>query len=127
MQLKDYFDGAQGVGVLATADAQGKVNLAIYARPHFNGSSEDELAFLMRERLSYQNVQENPHAAYLFLEQGEGYVGRRLFLTKTREEADPERIRQMRRRALPPECDQDDTDVHVVHFRIDGVRPLVGG
>ena len=33
--MKDYFKNTKGVGVLATADADGKVNVAIYARPHF--------------------------------------------------------------------------------------------
>ena len=32
--LKEYFDKAKGYGVLATADAAGKVNMAVYARPH---------------------------------------------------------------------------------------------
>jgi hypothetical protein len=33
MGLIDYFEKTQGTGVLATADAQGKVDLALYARP----------------------------------------------------------------------------------------------
>jgi hypothetical protein len=41
MNLKDYFENAKGLGVLATADADGKVNWAVYARPHFL-DSEDE-------------------------------------------------------------------------------------
>jgi hypothetical protein len=36
MSLKDYFDNAKGYGVLATADAAGKVNTAIYSRPTAN-------------------------------------------------------------------------------------------
>jgi hypothetical protein len=34
MDLKGYFESANGLGVLATADQQGKVNVAVYARPH---------------------------------------------------------------------------------------------
>jgi hypothetical protein len=34
MTLKDYFDNAKGYGVLAAADAAGKVNKAIYSHPH---------------------------------------------------------------------------------------------
>ena len=34
MELKDYFDSTEGIGVLATADVNGKVNSAIYARPN---------------------------------------------------------------------------------------------
>ena len=37
MDLGTYFDEARGHGVLATADASGKVDAALYARPHFTG------------------------------------------------------------------------------------------
>ena len=35
MRLDEYFENARGVGVLSTSDAGGKVNAAIYGRPHF--------------------------------------------------------------------------------------------
>jgi hypothetical protein len=35
MKLSEYFETAEGVGVLATADAHGKVDAALYGRPHF--------------------------------------------------------------------------------------------
>jgi hypothetical protein len=34
MQLREYFESKKGVGVMSTADLQGRVNAAIYARPH---------------------------------------------------------------------------------------------
>jgi len=128
MSLKDYFENAKGVGVLATADADGKVNVAVYARPHFLGrEGEDTPTFIMNERLSYANILANPHAAYLFMEETGGYVGKRLFLTKKREETDPERIQSVRRRNLPPDCDEGGTKKKfLVHFSVDGIRPLIG-
>ena len=126
MTLKNYFENAKGVGVLATADADGKVNVAVYARPHFLDTGDDnEASFIMNERLSYANIQANPHAAYLFIEEGDGYVGKRLSLTKVSEDDDQEKIKPLRRRNLPDECYEGKTQ-HLVHFRIDGVRPLVG-
>ena len=48
-------------GCLATADAYGKVNVAIYSRPHFLDPDDDETpAFIMADRLSYANVEANP-------------------------------------------------------------------
>jgi len=127
MNLREYFENAKGVGVLATADAEGKVDVAIYSRPHFLGDDDSEIAFIMNDRLSHDNIDVNPHAAYLFMEETAGYVGKRLFLTKTREETDPERIQAIRRRNLPPECDEGGTEKKfLVHFRVDGVRPLIG-
>jgi predicted pyridoxine 5'-phosphate oxidase superfamily flavin-nucleotide-binding protein len=126
MSLKDYFENAKGVGVLATADADGKVNVAVYARPHFlDPEDDDSPTFIMNERLSYANVQTNPNAAYLFIEEGDGYIGKRLALTKTGEEHDQEKIKALRRRNLPDECYEGKTQ-HLVSFRADGVRPLIG-
>jgi hypothetical protein len=82
-------------------------------------------AFIMNERLSYENVQANPNAAYLFVEEGDGYVGKRLTMKKAKEEDDQEKIKHLRRRNLPDECYEGKTQ-HLVHFHIDGVRPLIG-
>jgi hypothetical protein len=124
--MKDYFENVKGVGVLATSDADGKVNVAIYARPHFLDESDTNVAsFIMNERLSYANIVANPHAAYLFIEEGDEYVGRRLSLTKIGQDDDPEKIKPLRRRNLPDECYEGKTQ-HLVHFRIEGVRPLIG-
>jgi hypothetical protein len=126
MKLSEYFENAKGIGVLATADADGKVNVAIYARPHFLDANDDEtIVFIMADRLSHANVQANTHAAYLFVEEGKGYIGKRLTLRRVKEEADPEKIQSVRRRQLPCECEESTTRF-LVYFHVDGVRPLVG-
>jgi len=126
MKLSEYFETAKGVGVLATADAQGRVNAAMYARPHFlDPSDERTCAFIMSDRLSHANVKANPRAAYLFIEEAEDYLGKRLSLTMLREETDLEKIKALRRRSVPSVSDEGQK--FLVHFRIDGVRPLVGG
>ncbi len=124
MNIKDYFTKTKGTGVLATADAHGAVDAAIYARPHF--IDDRTIAFIMADRLSHANLQSNPHAAYLFIEAREGYKGKRLHLTRVGEETDREKIRALRRRPLPAECGIKDTARYLVHFKIDRVRPLVG-
>ena len=123
MNLSDYFENVEGFGVLATADSKGNVDLAIYARPHVE--DETTIAFIMGQRLSHQNLQSNPHAAYLFVEQGEGYVGKRLYLTKIRQETDEGLIRSARRR-VPKGCESEDSAKFLVYFRIDRIRPAVG-
>ena len=35
MELKEYFENIKGLGVMSTADSNGKVNSAVYSRPHF--------------------------------------------------------------------------------------------
>jgi hypothetical protein len=125
MNLRDYFETRKGLGVLATADADGRVDVAVYARPHVFDNST--LAFIMADRLSHANLAANPHAAYLFHEAGKGYNGVRLHLTKTAEETSPEKIQALRRRATPDACDPEEGEQRfLVTFRVDRVRPLVG-
>ncbi len=86
MDLNEYFENVKGLGVLATADAEGRTDVAVYAKPHI--IDEETVAFIMTDRLTHHNLQSNNHAAYLFKEEGPGYKGTRLFLTKMREEQD---------------------------------------
>jgi hypothetical protein len=125
MSLSDYFTHAKGAGVFATADAKGNVGAAVYARPHV--IDEETVAFIMADRTSHGNLQSNPHAVYLFMEDGEAYAGKRLYLTKVREESDLEKIQALRRRKVPPVCDPMEGEArYLVFFRVDKTRPLVG-
>lgn len=127
MGLNEYFGRATGTGVLATADAEGRVNAALFARPHFPDKDDEAVcAFIMSERASHENVKENPSAVYLFIEPGEEYEGKRLSLTMIREETDPEKIRAVRRRSTPQISQDAGERKYLVYFRIDNVRPLVG-
>lgn len=121
MDLKQYFENTEGVGVLATADSEGKVDAAIYARPHF--MEDGTLAMIMRDRLTHHNLQSNPHATYLFIEKGAGYKGKRLFITKVREEQDTKLLESMRRRQY---IDEKDESKFLVFFQLNKELPLIG-
>jgi hypothetical protein len=121
MELKDYFESTKGVGVMATADAEGKVDAAIYARPHF--MEDGTLAVIMRDRLTHHNLQSNPHATFLFIEEGPGYKGKRLFLTKVREEQDSELLNSLRRRQYSNDKEEAK---FLVFFKLNKELPLVG-
>lgn len=120
-----YFNHTRGLGVLATSNGAGEVDAAIYARPHV--LEDDVIAFFMADRRSHANLQSNPKAAYLFKEQGDRYKGKRLFLTKIREELESESDLQLKRRkTYASEDEGKSSDSFVVYFRIDKVVPLVG-
>ena len=125
MNLSEYFETNKGIGVLATSDSSGLVDAAIYSRPHFL-EGEDTLAFIMRDKYSHQNVTSNPHACYIFIEKGEGYKGVRIYLTKIKEENDPEKIRSISRRHSNESLGNDGEKSYLVYFRIENVRSLVG-
>ncbi len=124
MHLQDYFTRAKGTGVLSTADGNGKVDAAIYARPHV--MDDGTIAFIMRDRLTHHNLQENPYAAYLFIEEGRGYQGVRLFLKKVREDTDAELLQQLTRRCLSPGEDEARGPKFMVYFAIEEMLALIG-
>jgi hypothetical protein len=124
MDLAHYFETMKGKGVLATADDQGHVNVAVYGRPHV--VDEDTIAFIMPDRLTHHNLQSNTHAAYLFIEEGPGYKGIRLFLSRVREEEDSELLRSIRRRTYTTEKEGEETTRYLVFFEVDKILPLIG-
>jgi hypothetical protein len=125
MNLSEYFEKATGMGILATADSAGAVDAAVYAKPHF--IDEETVAFIMADRLTHHNVQQNPRAAYLFREAGEKYVGKRLYLRRTKEIQDTKLVSEMRRKKYPEIVGKyGDENKFVVYFKIDKVLPLVG-
>ena len=124
MDLKEYFENTKGVGVIATADTEGRVNTAIYARPHI--MDDGLLAFIMRDRTTHTNTKANPHATFLFKEEGPGYRGKRLYLTKVREEVDAELIKHLSRRNYPSGENSQEAKF-LVYFKVDRERPLIGG
>lgn len=124
MELKDYFEGTKGTGMLATADKDGKVDIAVYAKPHF--LDDGTVAFIMADRLTHSNLLSNDSAAYLFVEEVQGYKGKRLFLTKAGEEQDSELLYTLRNRKYASEKEEGKPRFLVI-FRIDKVLPLIGG
>lgn len=120
-KLQKYFESTKGFGVLATADSNGKVDAAVYSKPHF--LEEGTLAFIMRDRLTHHNLQSNPSATFLFVEEGTGYKGKRLYLTKAREENNPELIKEIKRRK---NADSNDQPLFLVYFTLDKELPLIG-
>ena len=121
MDLKDYFENTEGIGILATADSAGKVDAAVYARP--NILDDGSLAFIMRDRLTHHNLQSNSQATYLFVENGPGYKGKRLFMKKVREEQDTELLASLRKRQY---IDEKDEAKFLVFFNLEQELPLIG-
>ena len=120
MEISEYFKTVKGNGVLATADSTGKVDISVYAIPHV--TDEETIAFIMTDRLTHQNLQSNPHAAYLFMEEEEKFKGKRPYLTKIREEKDSPLLDSMRRKAYPNLKGKE----YLVFFRVNKIIPLIG-
>ena len=124
MNLEEYFENTEGRGVLATAGADGKVDIAYYARPHVIDS--ETVAFIMNDRRSHANIIQNPITVYLFTahrtETDSSLRGVRLSLTMINEEQDTERLYKLKRRTV----NNSDETRYLVFFHVDTIRPLVG-
>jgi len=124
MDLQKYFEQLTGFGVLSTADGDGRVNAAVYARPHC--FADGTVGFIMPDRLTYRNLQSNDYATYLFRQDAEAgdrrYDGVRLYLTKVGEDDDEGRISKLRRRTPGG----DGVGRHLVIFKVEKQLPLVG-
>jgi hypothetical protein len=123
MDLKEYFENHEGKGILATSDDTGRVDLALFSRPHVMDT--ETVAFIMADRLTHHNLTSNAGAAYMFMEKGEGYKGVRLFLTKIREEQDMDLLYSLRSKKYASEKEEGKTRF-LVFFKVDKVLPLVG-
>jgi hypothetical protein len=122
MDLEKYFEGVKGTGVLATADSEGRVDAAIYAKPHI--MDKETVAFIMADRLTHHNLQSNSQAAYLFREEGPGYKGIRLFLSKLREEEDTDLLYSIRSKRYSG-GKEEGKPRFLVFFKVDKTLPLI--
>lgn len=124
LDLKEYFMNTHGISVLATADAEGRVDAAIYSRPYM--LDDDRLAFIMADRLTRKNLQSNPHAVLLFLESTETYAGTRLFLKKNKEGTGEEETDEGLKQKYEKACEEYKEDIlYLVYFHIEKVVPLL--
>ena len=74
---------------------------------------EKTVAFIMAERLTHENLKSNPWAAYLFMEAGEGWSGKRVYLKKLKEEKNEELIQEICRK-----CDYSRYDAQESVYRL---------
>lgn len=124
MDLRAYFAETPGHGVLSTANSEGEVDAAMFGHPHVLESST--VAFIMQDKLTHVNLQSNPHAVYLFIEDnprsGKKYDGWRLYLRKTHEEVETDRLYALHRRG----GERDGKTRFLVLFEVTKVLPLSG-
>jgi len=123
MKLAELFPEG-GRGVIGTADANGVVNMALFAVPHV--VDDETLAWGFAERRSVDNLKANPHASYLYLAPTRGHSGWRLTLTLIREDREGELLEKIREEAAKSSTPMAGGAVKfVAYFKVDEVRPLM--
>ena len=122
MNLENYFANVKGTGILATSNAEGNVDAAVYARPYV--IDEKIIAFSMMEHQSYSNIKVNPKACFLFIEKGEGFSGYRFYLQQKGEETNPDNIKMLKKTYNIIDIPAGEKR-HLVYFKINRIRPLI--
>lgn len=123
MNLTNLFTHS-GLGIMSTSSSDGKVNSAIYARPHV--IDETTLVWGMTDKRTYQNLSRNLHAAFLFKTSSPGFSGVRLTLELIRTEESGELLETIKKNTdeiVGPGSGGAVT--HAVWFRVLEVRPLI--
>lgn len=118
MDLYTLFENNMGTGVLSTASSDGKVNSAIFARPHIRGN---RALFVCLDRQNFENLQENPKAYYIFRIDGGGYRGVRMELLLREIRDDQAEVKSLRRRHKEIEEKEYTLDFEILH-----IFPLIG-
>ena len=119
MNLTEYFKSVKGIGILATSDSSGNVDIAMYQKPDV--LDEQTIVLTMLQRQSYANMQSNPKAALLFIEEGK-LAGKRLYLKMVDEKTEPERIKRLKQ--SHPTIFSPAGNRHMVTFHIEEIREL---
>ena len=123
MKLAELFPEG-GRGVIGTADANGVVNLAIFAVPQV--VDDETVAWGFSEGRSVENLKVNPHASYLYLAPSRGYSGWRLTLTLIKESTEGELLEKIKAEAKEASIPMAGAAVKkVAYFKVDEVRPLM--
>ncbi len=123
MDFADLFTHP-GLGVMSTSSPDGRVNSAVYARPHI--IDESTLVWGMTDKRTYQNLTRNPHAAFLFKTNGPGFSGVRLALDLLRTEESGELLETIKANTeeiVGPGAGAAVT--HAVWFKVIEVRKLI--
>jgi hypothetical protein len=74
-------------------------------------------------RLKLQSLKPNPSATSLFVEEGTGFQGKRLYLRKIREENNPDLVKKIKRRK---DNDENEEPIFPVYFAVEKELPLIG-
>lgn len=96
MNLAELFINP-GLGIMSTSSSDGRVNSAVYAKPHV--IDETTLVWGMADKRTWQNLSRNRHAAFLFKTSGPGFNGVRLALELIRTEEDGELLETIKANA----------------------------
>lgn len=125
--LMRYFNQVPRIGVLATANREGKVNAAHFGSPVI--TDPETVVMGLGENRTLRYLQENPHAVFIIVQPGETlprWRGLRVYLEMKECSRSGRLLEQLRSRITEVVGEEAAKQiVAAVTFRVTEIRPLV--
>ena len=126
-QVMEMFNRETRIGALATANANGDVNAAVFGSPRM--IDEDTVIMAIGDNRSFKYLQENPKASFIVIEPGEApatWKGVRLYLKVDSFERYGEVLDSFRENIRKVAGSRSaDAIKAAIRFKIIDVRPLI--
>jgi len=126
-KLMDYFNKQPRLGVLSTANKEGKIDAAVFGSPMM--VDEKTVVMGLAENRTFAYLQENPNAVYTIMEEGrtfEEWKGLRVYLRMKEYATSGEKLENYRVNVAGVAGEDAAAMIHaVVTFEVGEVRPLI--
>ncbi|MFA7563493.1 MAG: pyridoxamine 5'-phosphate oxidase family protein [Methanoculleus sp.] len=126
-KLMDYFNKQPRLGVLSTANKEGKIDAAVFGSPMM--VDEKTVVMGLGNNRTFAYLQENPNAVFTIMEQGAtlaDWKGLRVYLKMKEYKTSGETLDDYRRKVAEAAGEDAAAMIHAsVTFEIGEVRPLI--
>ena len=126
-KLMDYFNKQPRIGILSTANKEGKVDAAIFGSPMM--IDEKTVVMGLGENRTSEYLQENPNAVYTIVEEGEAFMdwkGLRVYLKMKEYATSGETLETYKKQVARAAGEDAAAMIHAsVTFEVAEVRPLI--
>jgi Pyridoxamine 5'-phosphate oxidase len=126
-KLMEYFNKQPRIGTLSTAGKDGKVDVAYFGSPRM--TDEKTVIMAVRKNQTFVNLQENPNAVFMILEQASappGWKGVRVYLKMTGSQTSGEKLETMKKAIAQKAGEEMAKSMHAaLTFEVQDVRPLM--
>ncbi|MBI5250779.1 MAG: pyridoxamine 5'-phosphate oxidase family protein [Desulfomonile tiedjei] len=125
-QLMDFFNKQPRLGVLSTANKDGKVNAAYFGSPRM--IDEKTIFMGLGKNRSLENLQQNPNAVFMIMEPGQSlpeWKGVRIYIRMTDCQTSGEKLDAIRAGIAEAAGEKASKMIHAaLTFSIEEIRPL---
>ena len=127
VRLMDYFNKQPRIGILSTANKEGKVDGAVFGSPMM--VDEKTVVMGLGENRTFTYLQENPNAVFTIVEQGEAFMdwkGLRVYLQMKEYATSGEKLETYKKQVAEAAGKEAAAMIHAsVTFEVTEVRPLI--